>query len=86
MVPIILHALFAALIVYLDLHTNGQLGLPASIVRPLDNNFSLELIREADSESLNRRGSYVGKRAPYPGLKGAEAYKPPGLSQLTVIR
>ncbi|KAL6721603.1 hypothetical protein ACLMJK_000707 [Lecanora helva] len=31
-VPVIAHGLFAALIVFLDMHTNGRLGLPSSII------------------------------------------------------
>ena len=32
--PVTLHGLFAALIVFLDLHLDGRLSLPTSIVRP----------------------------------------------------
>ena len=32
--PVVLHALFAALVSYVDLQLDGHLGLPPSIVRP----------------------------------------------------
>ncbi len=63
--PLALHALFAALVVFIDQNLDGNLGLPASIVVWPNWDLRVEIqpanTLALDPEPFNRRGSHAGE-------------------------
>ena len=79
--PVVLHGLFAALVVYIDSYHKGNLGLPASIVcLQLHSHFSHEAIANStDPKSFHCRRSHARSSSPSP-LPSSTIYISPRFS------